>query len=257
MEKKAIYKNQVIAKRTIAIASGKGGVGKSTVAANIAIALAKNGYKVGLLDTDVFGPSVSKMFGTNNGDILITEEKKMTPVEKYGVKTMSMGNLVPEGQAVMWRGPMVHSVVTQFVENAVWGELDFFIMDLPPGTGDIQLSIMQTLKIDSAVIVSTPQTMSLIDVSKCVDMFRKMGIEIEGLIENMAYFECDGCGKKHYIFGNSGAAEYAKKEGLNLISQLPLENKIMQSCEDGQPYAINKDTEGHFDYIAELLEKKL
>lgn len=252
----AEYKNLLpTAKNIIGIASGKGGVGKSTVAANVAVALTKLGYKVGLLDADVFGPSISKMFGTKVGDVTITD-KKMNPIEMHGVKTMSIGNLVDPERATIWRGPLVHSAVTQMISDVNWGEIDYFILDLPPGTGDIQLSIVQSLKVDWVVAVSTPQEMSLIDVRKAIDMFQKVNVNVLGIVENMSYFVCDSCDKKHYIFGESGAKKYAKEKNFDLLGEVPMLDKIMSSGENSQPYAIADDN-NIYETIASNMVKKM
>ncbi len=238
---KADYKDLLPGvKHKIAVASGKGGVGKSTIAANLAISLAKKGYKVGLLDTDILGPSIAHMFGSDQKDVKV-ENEKMIPVEKYGVKFLSMGNLVPAGKATMWRGPMIHSAVQQMISEAVWGELDFFILDLPPGTGDIQLTIVQSLSLTGSIVVSTPQEVSLIDVKKCVDMFRQIKVPISGIVENMSYFVCDSCDKKHYLFGDGGAKKYAESENIALLAQLPMNKSIMQNAEIGTPYALSEN----------------
>lgn len=250
------YKNLLpTAKNIIGIASGKGGVGKSTVAANVAVALTKLGYKVGLLDADVFGPSIAKMFGTKMGDVTVTD-KKMNPLETHGVKTMSIGNLVDPERATIWRGPLVHSAVTQMITDVNWGDIDYFILDLPPGTGDIQLSIVQSLKVDWVVAVSTPQEMSLIDVRKAIDMFQKVNVNVLGIVENMSYFVCDSCDKKHYIFGDSGAKKYAEQKNFELLGQVPIIDKIMNSGENSIPYAI-ADKENIYETIASNMIKKM
>ncbi|MDA3884125.1 MAG: Mrp/NBP35 family ATP-binding protein [Candidatus Delongbacteria bacterium] len=250
------YKNLLpTAKNIIGIASGKGGVGKSTVAANVAVALSKLGYKVGLLDADVFGPSISKMFGTKIGDVTVTD-KKMDPIEIHGVKTMSIGNLVDPERATIWRGPLVHSAVTQMISDVNWGDIDYFILDLPPGTGDIQLSIVQSLKVDWIVAVSTPQEMSLIDVRKAIDMFQKVNVNVLGIVENMSYFVCDSCDKKHYIFGDSGAKKYAEQKNFELLGQVPIIDQIMNSGENSMPYAV-ADKDNIYETIASNMVKKM
>ena len=243
------------AKNIIGIASGKGGVGKSTIAANVAVALTKLGYKVGLLDADVFGPSISKMFGTKIGDVTVTD-KKMDPIEMHGVKTMSIGNLVDPERATIWRGPLVHSAITQMITDVNWGEIDYFILDLPPGTGDIQLSLVQSLKVDWVVAVSTPQEMSLIDVRKAIDMFQKVNVNILGIVENMSYFICDNCDKKHYVFGDNGAKKYAEQKNYELLGQVPLIDKIMDAGENSTPYAI-EDKDNIYETIASNMVKKM
>mgnify|MGYP001335169097 CR=1 FL=1 len=226
------------AENIIAVASGKGGVGKSTVAVNLAIALAKKGFKVGLLDADIYGPSVAKMFGTKYGEATTTNEK-IDPIVVHGVKTLSIGNLVDPDKATIWRGPLIHSALQQMIKDVNWGELDYFIVDLPPGTGDVQLSLVQSLHVKGMLAVTTPQEMSLIDVVKAVDMFEKVGVRVLGVIENMSYFVCDGCNKKHFIFGSDGGKNFAEKSGYELLAQIPVDTAIMTSGEKGEPYAVN------------------
>ena len=225
------------AKNIIAVASGKGGVGKSTIAANLAVALSKLGYKVGLLDADIYGPSITKMFGTSVKDIQVIDEKIET-VQAHGVKTMSIGNLVDPNSATIWRGPLIHKALTQMITDVNWGELDYLILDLPPGTGDVQLSIVQSLKMSGVIAVSTPQTMSLADVIKAIDMFRKVEVPVLGIVENMAYFICDSCQKKHFIFGDSGAKKYAADNNMEFLARIPFEQDIMNSGENSMPFAI-------------------
>ncbi len=222
-------------KNVIAVASGKGGVGKSTVAANLAVALAQTGAKVGLLDTDIYGPSVPTMFGVTERPN-ITTQKKLVPIEKHGVHLVSMGFLVDTDQAMIWRGPMVTSAVKQFMQEVEWGELDYMILDLPPGTGDIQLTIVQTVPLTGAVIVSTPQTVALDDARKGVAMFNKVNVPVLGIIENMAYFVPDDTPeKKYYIFGKHGARKLAQKLEVPFLGEIPLREIVRKTSDSGTP----------------------
>ena len=225
-------------KNIIAVASGKGGVGKSTVAVNLAAALVRNGAKVGLLDADIYGPSIPTMFNLfDRPDI--TVQKKLIPLEKYGVKLVSMGFLVDVNQAMVWRGPMVTSAIKQFMNDVEWGELDYMILDLPPGTGDIQLTIVQSVPLSGAVIVSTPQNVALDDVRKGVAMFHKVTVPVLGIIENMAYF-CppDAPDKKYYIFGRGGASRLADELAVPVLGEIPLEQPIRESGDNGKPIVL-------------------
>ena len=225
-------------KNIIAVASGKGGVGKSTVAANLAVSLARTGAKVGLLDLDIYGPSVPTMFDVHERPD-ITTQKKLIPIQKHGVSLLSMGFLVDTDQAMVWRGPMVTSAVKQFLSEAMWGELDYMVLDLPPGTGDIQLTIVQTVPLTGAVIVSTPQTVALDDARKGVAMFKKVNVPVLGIIENMAYFTPpDLPEKKYYIFGEGGARRLAEKLEANFLGEIPIEQDIRESSDEGTPIAI-------------------
>lgn len=222
-------------KNVIAVASGKGGVGKSTVAANLAVALAQTGSRVGLLDTDIYGPSIPTMFGVTERPN-ITTKKKLVPIEKHGVHLVSMGFLVDTDQAMIWRGPMVTSAVKQFMQEVEWGELDYLILDLPPGTGDIQLTIVQTVPLTGAVIVSTPQTVALDDARKGVAMFSKVQVPVLGIIENMAYFVPDDAPeKKYYIFGKHGARKLAQKLEVPFLGEVPLREQIRETSDSGTP----------------------
>jgi ATP-binding protein involved in chromosome partitioning len=222
-------------KNVIAVASGKGGVGKSTVAANLAVALSQTGAKVGLLDTDIYGPSIPTMFGVTERPN-ITTQKKLVPIEKHGVHLVSMGFLVDTDQAMIWRGPMVTSAVKQFMQEVDWGELDYMILDLPPGTGDIQLTIVQTVPLTGAVIVSTPQTVALDDARKGVAMFNKVNVPVLGIIENMAYFVPDDMPeKKYYIFGKHGARKLAQKLEVPFLGEVPLREKVRETSDTGTP----------------------
>jgi ATP-binding protein involved in chromosome partitioning len=225
-------------KNIIAVASGKGGVGKSTVAANLAAALARTGASVGLMDTDVYGPSIPTMFDLFERPN-ITTQKKLIPLEKYGIKMVSMGFLVDVNQAMVWRGPMATSAIKQFMTDVEWGELDYMVLDLPPGTGDIQLTIVQTVPLTGAVIVSTPQTVALDDVRKGVAMFRKVNVPVLGVVENMAYFiPPDMPDKKYHIFGEGGATKLAEEMNVPVLGQIPLEQPIRESGDSGKPIVL-------------------
>jgi ATP-binding protein involved in chromosome partitioning len=225
-------------KHVIAVASGKGGVGKSTMAANLAVALAQKGAKVGLLDTDIYGPSVPTMFNVTERPN-ITTQKKLVPIKKHGVHLVSMGFLVDTDQAMIWRGPMVTSAVKQFMQEVEWGELDYLVLDLPPGTGDIQLTIVQTVPLTGAVIVSTPQTVALDDARKGVAMFNKVNVPVLGIIENMAYFVPDDMPeKKYYIFGKHGARKLAQRLEVPFLGEVPLREKIRETSDTGTPVVI-------------------
>ncbi|MEX0723919.1 MAG: Mrp/NBP35 family ATP-binding protein [Gracilimonas sp.] len=229
-------------KNIIAVASGKGGVGKSTVAVNIAAALAKKGLKVGLMDTDIYGPSIPTMFNIHDRPN-ITTQKKLVPHEKYGIKLVSMGFLVDVDQAMVWRGPMATSAVKQFMTDVEWGELDYLIMDLPPGTGDIQLTIVQTVPLTGAVIVSTPQTVALDDARKGVAMFKKVNVPVLGVVENMAYFTPpDMPDKKYYIFGEGGATLLAQEMNVPVLGEVPLQQTLREGGDSGKPIVL-EDTE--------------
>ena len=229
-------------KNIIAVASGKGGVGKSTVAVNIASALAKDGYKVGLMDTDIYGPSIPTMFNVfEKPDI--TTQKKLVPIERHGIKMVSMGFLVDVDQAMVWRGPMATSAIKQFMTEVEWGELDYLIMDLPPGTGDIQLTIVQTVPLSGAVIVSTPQVVALDDVRKGVAMFKKVNVPVLGVIENMAYFiPPDMPDKKYYIFGDGGAKRLAEEMNVPVLGEIPIEQTVRESGDNGLPIVLADDS---------------
>ena len=231
-------------KHIIGIASGKGGVGKSTVAVNLAVSLARLGYKVGLVDADVYGPSVPTMTGTE-GRMPLAENRDgkdiMIPLEKYGVKWMSIGYFAKRGQALIWRGPMASTALKQLVLQVEWGPLDFLLVDMPPGTGDIHISLIQEIGIEGAIMVTTPQNVALADVEKCVDMFKNESINkpIFGLVENMAWFTpAEHPEEKYYIFGRDGGARMAKELSLKLLAQIPLVQGIRESGDSGEPAAL-------------------
>lgn len=225
----------------IAVASGKGGVGKSTVAVNLACGLARTGAKVGLLDTDIYGPSIPTMFDSHERPN-ITAHKKLIPLKKHGVHFLSMGLLVDPDQAMIWRGPMVTSAVKQFMQEVEWGELDYMVLDLPPGTGDVQLTIVQTVPLTGAVVVSTPQTVALDDARKGVAMFKKVNVPVLGIVENMAYFvPPDMPDKKYHIFGKHGARKLAERIGTNFLGEIPLEQSVRESGDSGKPIVMEDD----------------
>ena len=227
----------------IAVASGKGGVGKSTVAVNLACGLARTGAKVGLLDTDIYGPSIPTMFDSHERPN-ITAHKKLIPLKKHGVHFLSMGLLVDPDQAMIWRGPMVTSAVKQFMQEVELGELDYMVLDLPPGTGDVQLTIVQTVPLTGAVVVSTPQTVALDDARKGVAMFKKVNVPVLGIVENMAYFiPPDMPEKKYYIFGKHGARDLADRIGTNFLGEIPLEQSVRESGDNGTPIVMEENLE--------------
>jgi len=222
----------------IAVASGKGGVGKSTVAANLAVALAQSGRRVGLMDADVFGPSVPRMLGVNRKPD--SEGKMLLPLEAHGIKLMSMGFMVEERTAMIWRGPMVMSAVQQMIFQVQWGDLDVLVLDLPPGTGDAQLTIAQKVKLAGAVIVSTPQDIALMDVRRGMTMFEKVGVPVFGLVENMSMYICPNCGHEAHIFGHGGAAAEAKLLGCDFLGEIPLSLPIRVQSDAGSPIVVSQ-----------------
>ncbi|HMD99727.1 MAG TPA: Mrp/NBP35 family ATP-binding protein [Terriglobia bacterium] len=227
-------------KHTIAVASGKGGVGKSTVAANLAIALMRAGNQVGLMDTDVYGPSVPILMGGSNEPHVV--EGKIEPPVEYGVKIISMAYFLPKDEAVIWRGPMLHKTIQQFLGEVRWGQLDYLVIDLPPGTGDIQLSLSQTIPLSGAVIVSTPQDLALTVASKAIAMFRKLHVPILGVIENMSTYICPQCGHQESIFGHGGARAAAAKMGFAFLGEIPLDTRIRAQSDAGKPVALDDTT---------------
>ena len=222
---------------TIAVASGKGGVGKSTVAANLAVALMRTGAMVGLMDADVYGPSVPKLMGAG-GKLQQTEDGKVIPPLHHGVKIMSMGFYLAKNDAVIWRGPMLHKMVQEFLGRVEWGELDYLVIDLPPGTGDVQLSLCQSIPLTGAVIVSTPQDLALEVASKAILMFKKLKTPILGIVENMSYYHCSHCGQRDDIFGHGGAREASEKADIPFLGEIPLDAHIRVSSDEGKPVAL-------------------
>jgi ATP-binding protein involved in chromosome partitioning len=221
-------------KHVIAVASGKGGVGKSTVAANLAIALKQTGAAVGLCDCDLYGPSIGLMFGSNERP-MATEENRILPIERYDLKLMSMGFLLDDSAPAILRGPMVTKYTQQFLRQVEWGALDYLVLDLPPGTGDIQLTIVQTVALAGAVIVTTPQEVALIDARKAATMFQKVNVPVLGLIENMSYFLCPSDGKRYDIFGNGGGEREAARLKVPLLGQIPIDIPTREAGDRGQP----------------------
>jgi ATP-binding protein involved in chromosome partitioning len=224
-------------RNTIAVASGKGGVGKSTVAVNLAIALGKYGARVGLMDADVYGPSIPMLMGAFEPPRV--GGGKILPSESRSVKLISMGYFLPKDEAVIWRGPMLHKMVQQFIGDVDWGELDYLVIDLPPGTGDIQLSLCQTIPLTGAVIVSTPQDLALEVASKAIAMFKRLNTPILGIAENMSYYVCSHCGERDDIFGHGGARQASKKAGFPFLGEIPLSTLIRTRSDDGQPVALD------------------
>ena len=224
-------------KNLVAVASGKGGVGKTTVAVNLALALSKLGHKVGLMDADVYGPNVPIMLGTTQ-EPLATMDKRIVPVEVSGLKMISMGLLNPGDKPMIWRGPMLHSVITQFLRSVQWGELDYLIIDLPPGTGDVQLTLIQTVAVTGAVVVTTPSTVALADVRKAIEMFRQVNVEVLGVVENMSTFACPHCGKPIDIFGHGEGAKTAREYGVPVLGEIEIDPRIRIGGDTGKPVAI-------------------
>jgi ATP-binding protein involved in chromosome partitioning len=221
----------------IAVSSGKGGVGKTTVAVNLAAALAAAGHKVGLLDTDVYGPNVPQMVGLDGQPRVVGQ--KILPLEAHGLKVMSMGFLNPGDKPVVWRGPMLHGVVRQFLSDVSWGEIDFLVVDMPPGTGDVQLSLAQLVPVQGAVVVTTPQEVAAADVRKAINMFEQVGVPLVGVVENMSYFVCDGCDARHEIFGRGAGEALAERFDTRLLGRIPITVALRESGDAGAPLVLS------------------
>jgi ATP-binding protein involved in chromosome partitioning len=241
-------------KNTIAIASGKGGVGKSMVAVNLAVALAKDGAKVGLIDADIYGPSIPLMLGINQKPKVYQNQQtlKMIPLESYGIKLISIGLLVDDNAPVIWRGPMASGAVKQFMTDVDWGELDYLVFDMPPGTGDIQLTLVQTIPLTGAVIVTTPQEVSLIDARKALKMFTRVNVPVLGVVENMSYFIAPDTGKKYDIFGSGGGEGLSKELNTHFLGGIPIEPKIRIGGDKGIPIVFDTPNMEHAKVIINI-----
>ena len=224
--------------RVVAVASGKGGVGKSTTAVNLALGLAAAGHKIGLMDADIYGPSMPRMMGIS-GQPSSSDGKNLDPMENYGIKVMSMGFMVEEDTPMIWRGPMVQSALEQMLRDVNWGELDVLIVDMPPGTGDAQLTMAQRVPLTGAIIVSTPQDIALLDARRGLNMFRKVDVPVLGLIENMSYFTCPHCGERSEIFSHGGARAEADKLGMDFLGEIPLHMDIRKTSDSGRPIVVS------------------
>lgn len=246
------------AKSVIAVGSGKGGVGKSTIAASLALGLKRSGAKVGLMDADVYGPSIPHLLGVNEKPTA-TAEKRLQPIEADGLKLMSMGFLVPPEEAVIWRGPMLHGAITQFLRDTDWGDLDYLIIDMPPGTGDIALTLSQLLPLTGAVVVCTPQDVALLDAVKAVAMFRKVNIPLLGIVENMSYFLCPDNGKRYDIFGSGGARRKAEEVDVPFLGEVPINIAIRERGDAGETDGNFSDQESapYFERICYSLAKNI
>ncbi len=228
----------------VAVASGKGGVGKSTTAANLAVALARQGLKVAIFDADVYGPSVPRLFGLA-GQKPKSDGAKVTPLEAHGVKVMSIGFMIAEDNPIVWRGPMVMGALEQMLRDVAWGDIDVMVVDMPPGTGDTQLTMSQRVPLAGAVIVSTPQDIALLDARKGLNMFRKVEVPILGLIENMSYYVCPNCGHRDEIFAHGGAQRAAAEMGVPFLGEIPLELKIRMTSDEGKPIVASEPESAH------------
>jgi ATP-binding protein involved in chromosome partitioning len=241
-------------KAIVAVASGKGGVGKSTVASNLALALARIGHSVGLLDADIYGPSQPRMLGIR-GRPETADGKILEPMRAFGVKVMSMGFLVPEETPMIWRGPMVMSAIQQMLRDVNWGALDILVVDMPPGTGDAQLTMAQQVPLAGAVIVSTPQDIALIDARKGLNMFRKVDVPVLGIVENMSWFACPNCGHVSHVFAHGGAREEAERLGVEFLGEIPLDMAIRETSDEGRPIVASRPETPHATAFLKIAER--
>ena len=238
----------------IAVGSGKGGVGKTTLSVNLAVALVKMGYKVGLLDADVYGPNVPLMLGTNDQPRMVGDNR-IEPLQAFGLKVISVGFLNPGDKPIIWRGPMLHQIVRQFLGLVEWGHLDYMIVDLPPGTGDIALSLVQTVPLTGAVVVSTPSDVSLQDARKAIEMFRQMKVDIVGVVENMSYFVCPHCQHEVDIFSRGGAEKMAEKFGVSFLGSIQLDPEVRKAGDGGTPVVLEGENSPHAKSIFDFARK--
>lgn len=241
-------------KSIIAVASGKGGVGKSTTAVNLALALSQMGLKVGLFDADIYGPSMPRMLGIT-GEPVSPDGETLLPMENYGVKCMSIGFLVPEDSPVIWRGPMVMGALNQLMRDVAWGKLDVMVIDMPPGTGDTQLTMSQNVPLTGAVIVSTPQDIALLDARKGLNMFRKVEVPVLGIIENMSYYVCPKCGDEAHIFGHGGAKAEAARLSVEFLGEVPLDIAIRETSDQGEPIVVSRPSSPHAQAYRDIAAK--
>ena len=238
----------------IAVGSGKGGVGKTTLAVNLAIALAKLGHKVGLLDADVYGPNVPLMLGTR-AQPKVLADNRIVPLEVHGLKVISVGFLNPGDKPLIWRGPMLHSIIKQFLGSVEWGQLDYLVVDLPPGTGDVALSLIQTVPLTGAIVVSTPSDVALQDARKAIEMFRQMKVDVVGMVENMSYFVCPHCGQQTDIFSRGGAEKTAAQFGVAYLGDVQLDPDIRKAGDTGQPAVLAGEDAVHAKSLYEFARK--
>jgi ATP-binding protein involved in chromosome partitioning len=234
----------------VAVGSGKGGVGKTTLAVNLALALSKLGHKVGLLDADVYGPNVPLMLGSSSTPRIVGDNR-IEPLERYGIKVISVGFLNPGDKPLIWRGPMLHSVIQQFLRNVDWGQLDYLVVDLPPGTGDVQLSLIQSAPLAGAIVVTTPSDVSLEDARKAVTMFRQVRVELLGIVENMCYLTCPHCHERIDVFSYGGGRKTAEAMGVNFLAEIALDPEIRAGGDTGEPVALRDKDDPH---AAEFIE---
>jgi ATP-binding protein involved in chromosome partitioning len=242
----------------VAVGSGKGGVGKTTLAVNLALALAKLGHRTGLLDADVYGPNVPLMLGTSSQPRALGDNR-IEPLTVHGIKTISVGLLNPGDKPLIWRGPMLHSIIRQFLGSVEWGALDYLIVDLPPGTGDVALSLIQTVPLTASIVVSTPSDVSLQDARKAIEMFRQMKVDIAGMVENMSYFVCPHCHNEIDIFSRGGAEKTARQFGVDFLGSIQLDPEIRKSGDEGKPVVLEGENSPHakalFDFARRVVER--